>query len=141
VAALAIGRERHQVATRPLGGGELDSADRQAGLAVALERSDPQVREAPTRLLHPRCVLARQEAPAGREESDLGGTPRARPVLLGDGRVGAMDRPPSACASSRSRSGLCTRCAWKGIGDALRELDTPDGFAGPCELIVAGGRT
>jgi len=28
---------------------------------------------------------------------------------------------------------------WREIGEALREFEGPDGFVGPCELLVAGG--
>ena len=29
---------------------------------------------------------------------------------------------------------------WREIEHALRQFETPDGFVGPCELLVAAGR-
>ena len=82
-------------------------------------------------------------ARGGVRGSRLPRAPRCAPSTL----PSASRRPPTASASSGSRSARSTRCsracrrtsdseAWAEIEEELRQFEGPEGFVGPCELLV-----
>ena len=88
----------------------------------------------------PGCDRGRLDRAPASPTSRCGASPR---------RCGCR-RPRSACASSASRSERFTRCCsslseseradvWSEIEQELSQFETPDGFEGPCELIVSAG--
>ncbi len=76
---------------------------------------------------------------------DVTVTPVESPV-----RMASAQR--SACSSSGTPSARCTRCsprvtdeeraaAWREIEETLEQFEGPDGFVGPCEMLVVSGAT
>jgi ubiquinone/menaquinone biosynthesis C-methylase UbiE len=65
------------------------------------------------------------------------------PLRLGSARDCLRFEKESFGALHQLMAGLSperTVAVWKDVGHALEEFDTPDGFIGPCELLVAVGR-
>ena len=92
VAALAEGRQLHQLLGRPLGVRELGAAHRQAGVGAQLARLQAELLQPPPRLLEPRRLVAGQQPGVG-EGGDLSGAlDHGRPVAAVAGREGGIER-------------------------------------------------
>ena len=92
VSALAVGRELDELAGGALAGGELGAADAERDGGVALERGDVDLVQPLAELVGPGEVLVGQKPATGGEHRDQRRSPAARPVVLGDRGLGAVDR-------------------------------------------------
>ena len=80
VAALAVGRELHQLLGRALGGRQLGAAQRQAGVAAQLARLQPELLEPAARILEPGRLVAGQQPGVGQLGHPPGRLDHGRPV-------------------------------------------------------------
>ena len=92
VAALAEGRELHQLLGGALGRRQLGAADRQAGVAAQLARLQPELLEPAPRILEPGRLVAGQQPGVGKLGDAAGGLDDGRPVAAVACREGLVER-------------------------------------------------
>ena len=80
VAALAVGRELHQLSRRALGLGQLGAAHGQPGITSKLARLQPDILEPPPRVLEPRGLVTGEQPGVGQLGHAAAGFDHGRPV-------------------------------------------------------------
>ena len=105
VAALAVGRELHQLLRGALGGRQLGAADRQARVAAQLARLQPELLEPAPRILEPGRLVAGQQPGVGQLGHAAGGLDHGRPVAAVARRERLVERGLRARRGRRWRRG------------------------------------
>ena len=91
IAALSQWSDSDELPAGSYGARQLGSADAQPAGGIALEGADVEEGQLVPDVVNPRGILSGEEVALGDEQCHEGGSPGTRPVLLGDGRLRAMN--------------------------------------------------